>query len=230
MSNAFASALFLMRNTEKVQQGELARTPVVVAQAGSVINKVSQIDSSIGKTTKTAIDAFEKSSKLSFGSKAVKVAGDMVNPLLIAAAGVRVATAQDKEAALYEEGAAMAGMFGAEALMKKSGVKQFVKENTEEGLEKGVKFLSNYIKPLNDAGMDSKNKFVKIGSFILSGLMFVGASIVGYDTGKKIGKGIIHDKRMKNGENEQLYEKQKFKEEIVPPESMQSSKRLSIES
>lgn len=198
MSNAFASAIFLARNTEKVQHGDLGRAPVVAAQAGSFLNKVSELDNSIGKSTKTAIDAFEKSTNVSFGTNALNTAGKLVNPLLVAAAGLRVATSDDKEASLYKEAGAMTVMFAAEKAMKSNLVKEVVRQNSDDLVEVAIKGLSKVIKPLENISQASKNKVLKASCFILSGIAFVGASILGYDIGAQAGESAIKKKREKN--------------------------------
>lgn len=195
MSNAFASAIFLARNTGKVQHGDIARTPAVVAQAGSLVHKVSQLDTTIGKGTKSALVAIDKTPKLSFGSKAVNAAGELVNPLLIAASAYRVATADDKESALYNETGGMSGMFAAEGMMKKESVNKYVKKKGAEITEVGVEKLAKIIKPLEHLSEHSKNKIIKAGSFIIAGAAMVGASIMGYSAGADLGASALKQKR-----------------------------------
>lgn len=213
MSNAFATAIFLARNSGKVQSGDVARTPVVVAQTGSLIKKVTDLDNTIRKGVivdkaadvgdviangSKAVDAFEKGSKVtSFGSKAINAAGDLVNPLLVAAAAYRVGTAdeKDRESVLYKETGGMGTMFAAEHIMKKESVNNFVKKNGDEVIEMGIDKLAKVIKPLEKLAPKSKSKVIKIGSFILAGAAMVGASIMGYSEGADIGTKLYAQKR-----------------------------------
>ncbi len=234
MSNAFASGVFLLRNTEKVQNGEIGRAPAVVAQTGSLANKtktlieeINKFDAKVANTADTAVDVYKSSAKAaSFGSKALNLAGELVDPLLVVAAGVRVLSADDKEAALYNEAGGMTGMFAVERLMKKSGVKDFIKANSDEAVELGIKKLSKYIKPLQNVSEKSKNKFVKAATFIITGTVFVLGSILGYDTGKKIGQNALESKREKEATSKIA---QNSNQIIEADESPQNS-TLSIES
>lgn len=211
MSNAFASALFLARNVGKVNNGDKGRTPAVVAQTGSLINKVSELDHSVGKGTQSVLTAMENSPKLSFGSRAINAAGELVNPLLVVASAYRVATSDDKESALYKEVPAMGGMFAAEALMKKKSVDDYVKHKSSELTEKGMSKLYKIIKPLDKLSEHSKNKIIKIGSFIITGAAMVGASVLGYSVGADEGKKALTQKR------------KLFNESPPPPQEEKSS-------
>ncbi|MDD3237009.1 MAG: hypothetical protein PHV37_02800 [Candidatus Gastranaerophilales bacterium] len=198
MSNAFASAIFIARNTDKVKHGDIGRAPVILAQTGSLVDKVSKLDNSVGKTTKTALDAFEKST--SFGSKALNVAGKLVNPLLIGAAGIRVATSENKEATLYHEAGGMSAMFAAEKLMKSKTAKEIVRQKGDNLTEFALEKLGKNIKTIGNMSAKSKNKVMMATGFILSGLAFVGASMLGYDLGSKVGDS-AYQKKHKNTEN-----------------------------
>lgn len=201
MSNAFASAIFLYRNSDKVRNGDATRKPVVLAQAGSLVDKVAKTDSKIGQSTKATLDAFEKSSTLSVGSKAVDAAGKLVNPLIIASSCAKVINSDDKEATLYQEAGGIGTMFAFEHAMKKDGVKSLVKEKSEGIIKTSLKGLAKKIKPIAEMSEESSNKIVKLGGFILSGIAFVAASMTGYSVGAEAGADTINKKRAKEQTN-----------------------------
>lgn len=195
MSNAFASALFLARNVDKVNKGDKGRTAAVAAQVGSLVNKVSELDHSVGKGTQSILTTMKNTPKLSFGASAIEVAGSLVDPLLVVAGAYRVATSDDKEASLYKEVPALSGMFAAEAMMKKKSVNDYVKRKSSELTEHGMNKLSKIIKPLENLSEHSKNKIIKLGSFIITGAAMVAASIMGYSLGADVGKEALTKKR-----------------------------------
>ena len=225
MSNAFASAVFLVRNTDKVNHGDISRAPVVVAQTGGLINKVSQIDSSIGQTTNTAVEALDKSAKIPFGASALNTAGKLVNPLIIASSGVKVLTSDDKEKTIFEEAGALGGMFAAEGFMKNKEVQKVVHTAADDVIRLGMEKIGKFIKPVGEAAKNSNNKFVKIATAIISGAAFVGASIFGYNTGKEIGQKALNTKHKLFDNNNPV-----TKATTASVEQTKNDQQLSIES
>ncbi len=185
MSNAFASTVFLFRNTEKVKHGDIGRAPVVGAQTVSTVNKIRQIDGAVGKSTQSAVSA------LGLSEKALNFAGNLVNPLIVASSALKISQAEDKEAASFHEAGGLGVMFASEHLMKKAGVKDILKKYGDDIGEASVKRISKVLKLTNE----SSNKSIKIISGLLTGIAFVGASITGYSLGAKAGDEVIEAKR-----------------------------------
>lgn len=216
MSNAISSIIFLGRNTDKALHGDVSRAPVAFAQAGSVVDKVARLDNTVGKSTSTAINSLCGGAN-SIGAKAIHGASKLVNPLLVASAGIRVAAADDKEAAVYKEGFAIGSMFAAEKAMKSKQINTFVQKHSDDAAKKifskaaatkiGKKVLTKYgdeaIEDIIKNASRSNNKFVKFAALAISGITFVAASIAGYDLGAKVGTSVVEKKRSKNNNSQE---------------------------
>jgi len=216
ISGIVQTGIFCARNAGKVASGrDTARVGATGAQLLSLTDKVSHNASVFGEGILKATDAadsficgtlrnagkegaaeaLETAAKASNGSVIGTIASKAVNPLLIAAAGVRVLKDDDQYAALIEETSAMGMMFGAEKLMKTAKSTFFdiaengAKELSEsKGLKDGIKNVAT--RALNTAaGWFSKlgkggQTLTKVGI----GLLFVAGSITAYNVGKSIGK------------------------------------------
>jgi hypothetical protein len=176
LTNIVKSTVFGVRNADKVVNGsnsgrDEGRFAATAGQFANALKEARKFDNIAKKGATAAIDAVNIASKnskaLDYALKGVKFASNHVNPLLCAAAGYRVLTADDKKSALQRETFGMSSMFAFERVAKK--------------------FLaSNYIKNLTKhmpGGKDGKNAFL-----IITGLGFVACSIMGYSFGRKIGE------------------------------------------
>lgn len=225
-----AKVLFWDRNMRKVGEGQGDRAPAVVAQTASLVHQISALDNSLGKTTKVAVDAIGKTSAGAALTKGLQFSGNLVNPLLAFAAVDRVLKSDDKEATGYKEAGAMTGMFGAEALMKRKDVSRLVTDTSDDVMEAGIKKISKLVKPLEKSLSKSQNKIVKIGTFILSGIAMVGASIFGYAVGAEVGKEAIDKKRALFKEDNPSSDDIPIDSEIVKEEIAPDKQKLLIES
>jgi len=118
MGNVLASAIFCIRNEDKVKNGDIGRLPVAIGQGRNVVNSIMSFDNAIGKTAKTAVDALEIASKdealLKYAGKAVNFVGDHINPLICVSSGIKVLTSDDKASAFVTQASALSGMFAVE--------------------------------------------------------------------------------------------------------------------
>ena len=210
MAGPIASVIFIGRGLDKVQHGDISRAPVVAAQVGSLVNnakvdgvfkQISALDDIIPKASDAAVQVVttgtaETTTKniINFGSKALDVAGKLVNPLIIASTGVHVLVSDDKEKTLYTEGLGLAGMFTAEKIMKDKAIKEGIKDTAETVMSKLVDWLANNTKLIKDISK-TKSSALKIGALIATGIAFAAASIGGYMFGSKLGSSIIDEKR-----------------------------------
>lgn len=165
------------RNADKVissGQGapidDRGRVAATTGQLTSAAKAAAKLDNSLGKGTQAAIKvmcgAAQENKVLQCATKTADWASKNVNPLLVAAAGYRVMTSDDKESALKKEVFGMSAMFGLEALMKE--------------------FLNS--KYLDDVHCNMKNKHAKAALAVLEGLGFVAGSIIGSTAGYKLGE------------------------------------------
>ena len=203
ISGIIQTGIFCARNTGKVVSGkDTGRIGATGAQLVSFTDKLSHNASIFGEgvlnatnaaddficgTLKSmgkegAAEALETAAKASNGSVVGTIAAKAVNPLLIAAAGVRVLKDDDQYSALIEETGAMGLMFGAEKLMKTA------KDVFFDIAENGAKNL--VIKGLNAAGtwFSGLSKGGQTAAKVGIGLLFVAGSITAYNVGKAIGK------------------------------------------
>lgn len=178
MSNVVASTIFCIRNTNKVEHGQIGRVPVAMGQAKNVFNTVKELDNSIGKTAQTASSIFNKASKgeklLEYGGKFVNFASKAVNPLICVSAGIDVITAEDKDTALIKNSLALGSMFAVEKTMKKH-----MHKVTEI---KGVDKIAEKVMSIAKTQKGQKNLATVIG-----GVAFVIGSCTAYSIGEKLG-------------------------------------------
>ena len=110
------SALFGVRNVDKVQNGDTGRCAAATFQlfnAGkNALESATKLHNSLGKGAESAVTALktvsESSKALETAAKVVKFGSENVNTLLCGAAAYRVLTADDKEKAMA--GASIAGV------------------------------------------------------------------------------------------------------------------------
>lgn len=141
------------------------------------------------QTAKAATSIFAEVNKYDMAARtAVNIANNMskaVNPLLCVAALARVASEKDKPSALIEESCAMGAMFAVEGVMKS----QF-KEGSFLAETQAVK---NCVNKLDDFCRSTRVlKNVKGGTLgsLLTGLAFIGGSILSFSAGENVGKNI----------------------------------------
>ncbi len=171
------STIFGLRNADKViNTDDKGRILADVGQLTNAAKSAAQLDNAVGKGAQAAIEAMgslsQKHKALEIAGKGVTWASEHVNPLLICAAGYRVATADDKETALKREVFGMSAMFGAEHLIR-------------SGFASGK--FQNFKGTI-------KNKYALAICGIIEGLLFVGCSIAGSTLGYKLGKYFYPDK------------------------------------
>ncbi len=176
------STVFGVRNADKVlNTNDKGRIFADVGQFTNAAKAAAQLDNTLGKGAQAAINTLgnltQESKALNQLAKGAQWASKNVNPLLVGAAGYRVVTAKDKEAALKREIWGMSSMFAVENLIKT--------------------FFSS------TSYQDLKNKAItnpKIKSLVLAleGILFVAGSITASTTGYKIGKALHPDKEPNN--------------------------------
>ncbi len=201
------SALFGVRNVDKVQNGDTGRSAAATFQlfnAGkNALESATKLHNTLGKGAQSAITAMETVSKsgkaLETAAKVVKFGSDNVNVLLCGAAAYRVLTAENKEKAVKKELWGMSTMFGVEHLMR-------------EGFKsKAMMNLKNKV----------NNKYAKAGISILEGVLFVMGSIAASTAGFKIGES-LYDEEAKWNKNPELLEiKKKVESEKVQTGSLE---------
>ena len=177
-TNVASAAIFCVRRTKKVGRGDLENLPQALGQGRNVINSVMSIDTSLGKTAKSAVGVLEKASRqeklLEYAGKGIKFASDYMNPLICVSAGIKVLKSDDKQSSLIKETAALSAMFAGEALMKKH-MDKIVKI-------KGIdKIAANVIE------FSSKSKVRGLIPTIIKGVAFAVGSCTAYMIGQKAG-------------------------------------------
>lgn len=179
MSNVISSAIFCVRNVDKVEkQGKVGRSAVAVGQGKKVFDYVATLDNEVGKTAKTAVDALktysQKEKLLSYAGKAVDFASKNVNPLICVSSGIDVLMADDKDTAIIKNTAALGSMFAAENLMKKHLDDIPKMKSMEKTAQRVMKFAT-------------KHKMEGKLPAIIHGVAFVVGSCVAYSAGEKFG-------------------------------------------
>ena len=165
MANAVASTIFTLRNADKaIKTQNPLRAGVAVANGAKVAGSVSHA---------TAVQT------------ASRVAGKVVNPLLVASCAYNVYKSDDKVKEAAKSGLGLAGMFFCENQMKKGQAGKWV--------SKGANWLMQKC--------TSNVKAQNIGTTILCGLAFVIASIGGYELASKAGESAVDLIRKSNPEN-----------------------------
>lgn len=183
------STLFGIRNADKiVNTNDKGRIFADVGQFTKAARTAAQLDNVLGKGTSAALDAMNCAANgykvLQKAGKAATWASNHVNPLLIGAAGYRVAIADDKPQALKRETLGMTSMFMTEAAMTHF-------------------FKSNYMTTVKSL---MKNKYAIAALSILEGVTFVLGSIAGSTIGYKIGD-MLFPQRKKKAETKAIIDK-----------------------
>lgn len=167
------SLVFGIRNLDKVTDAtrhDEGRILATTGQFAKALKSVGQLNNSLGAASEAAIKNVTRLSEnnkvLEKTLKGVNWASNNVNPLLIGAAGYRVAVAKNKLEAINNEVFGMSTMFAFEALMKRG-------------------FNSKKWLALTDT---IKNPKLKIVAKIVQGLLFVAGSITGSTIGYQLGK------------------------------------------
>lgn len=208
--SGIATAIYSVRNIGKVNNGDVGRLPAAVAQttnvAGQGVNIIANKVNELGHLADASKNVSGVATRVS------GLASKVTNPLLVCAAGVRVAKDDDKESALVEESLAMGGMFAAEKMYKivRNTVRsaqgetiidktpRFFKETSTLGKMEGVsKKINTYTLKegkladvLCSLGKKIKglSKPQKIAVFVAAELGLVATSILSYSGFKKIGQ------------------------------------------
>lgn len=180
--NIVSSAVFGVRNYNKGNDGHVVRYAVAAGQAKKVIDYVSQLDNVVGKTTKTATQAFGIASKESIFlegcGNVAKFSSSHINPLIVASALLDVATSENKTETAVVSASSLGTMFACESFMKKH-LKDIPKLKCFEGITNAV---------------TKATKGTKYGKFIapvLEGLTFVVGSCTAYSVGQKFGNMLV---------------------------------------
>lgn len=208
------STLFGLRNADKVMTtNDKGRLLADVGQFTKAAQTAAQLDNVLGKGASAALDAMNCAAN---GHKALAKAGQVatwasnhVNPLLIGAAGYRVAVADDKPQALKREALGMTSMFIGEALMSTA-------------------FNSKYMTSVKSM---MTNKYAKAALLILQGVAFVAGSIASSTLGYKLGDKLFPQRKQKE-ENKKILDKalkdfkstQKAMKEQTPNQTLDSKK------
>ena len=180
------STLFGIRNADKVMTtNDKGRFFADVGQFTKAAKTAAQLDNILGRGATAALDAMKCASDghkvLVHAGKAASWAANHVNPLLIGAAGYRVAVAEDKSQALKRESLGMTSMFIGVALMSNA-------------------FNSDYMTKVKSL---MKNQKAKTALLILQGVAFVAGSIASSTLGYKIGDKLFPQRKQK-AENKKI--------------------------
>lgn len=180
--NIVSSAIFGVRNYEKGNDGHVVRYAVAAGQAKKVVDYVSQLDNTVGRTTKTATQAFGIASKdsifLEGAGKVAKFSSSHINPLIVASAVLDVATSENKEETAVISATSLGTMFTVENLMKKH-LKDVPKMKCFEKVTQAVNKLAK------------GTKYGKYVAPVLEGVAFVVGSCTAYSVGQKFGEVLV---------------------------------------
>lgn len=119
-----ATVGFVLRNGDKVSNGEVGRIPVLVGQTVNAVKAGAELKNGVGRTAQTVINTMDdvaRADKLFNGlGKVVKFASNNVNTLICGSSVLKVALAkkEDREKTIITEGGTLGGMFLAEGWMK----------------------------------------------------------------------------------------------------------------
>ncbi len=186
-----ATVGFVLRNGQKVNNGDMGRIPVLVGQTVNAVKAGTQLNNSIGKGAQVVVDTcseIAKTDKLFNGlGKVVKFASNNVNPLIAASSGLKVVLAkkEDRKKTLISEAGCVGGMLLGEGWMKK-----------------------NLVGILDKLPISGKWKP------IVKGLIFIAGSITASTIGQKVCKKLadVIDVPWGKAQREVYYQKQAAKE------------------
>ncbi len=128
--------------------------------------------------------------------KVVKTTANYINPVIIGAGALKVAGSDDKLDATAREATALTTMFGSEYAMKEFiGMPVTINGKTEhiDGWYKKL-FSEKQLKAIKD--FCETKKCLKCAPGIAKGLLFVGASIGGYQLGEKIANSVLGEEKV----------------------------------
>ena len=146
-----ATAIFDIRNMDKVGHGDTGRVGAVAAQTTNLVNAASRSSiEPVQKAASTALNYIDDAGNVvgvtNAASKVTGLASKAVNPLLCVASGVRVLKDDDQYAALIEEGCAMGAMFAGEKLLKTLVANPIAKKEVKTTSKWATKIVPDRIK------------------------------------------------------------------------------------
>lgn len=179
MSNVVSTALFCTKNFKKAEDNcDASRLIIAGSQLNSAVRNVSVFDHAIGKTAKTAVDAFESVAKhdkvVSALGKGVNFLSQHVNPIICVTSGIKVLNSDDKKSEAIKQTSALSSMFIVEHAMKKNFDNIREIKGMEKVADKFMKFAKNM-------------KCEKTLPAIIHGIAFVAGSTLAYAAGEKFG-------------------------------------------
>ena len=183
-----ATAIFDVRNMNKVGNGDGGRIGAAAAQTTNLVSAASHSSIEPLKNGANAVlncvdDAGNLIGITNAASKVTNIASKAVNPLLCVASGVRVLNDDDQYAALIEEGCAMGSMFAGEKLFKTLVANPV----SQKEITTTTKWASKIASSLQDATKNLSGGRKKLLA-IAADVALVGVSILSFDIGKKVGK------------------------------------------
>lgn len=194
MSNPFISFTYGVRNVDKTSNGDIGRLAVFPGQFINGVNSAKEyggvFETCANAITKTVDNLGSSNNAIWKGTKKVlNFSAEHTNSLLCAAAGIRVLTAEDKEHQAAKEVCGMSTMFLGEEIMKT--------------VRKKIGLL-DYAKKVDTS--TTWGKCLKFGAIALDAALQVGASIVSYDVGAKIGTNLVPKKTTESEASENTYQ------------------------
>ena len=180
--NMVSSTIFGVRNVEKGNDGHIVRYAVAAGQAKKLVDYVTTLDNTVGKTAKAATDALGVASEgsifLKSCGKVAEFSSTHINPLIVASAIYDIANSDKKFDTTVVSASALGAMFTGEHFLKKYLPKVGK-----------MKVFENIASVIGDVA-----KSTKYGKFIapvLEGLAFTAGSMISYGIGEQVGKSII---------------------------------------
>lgn len=199
------------------------RLPTPILQIAGIVEEVSKLDNKIGETARNIVGAADSILPGQIASTVISKASSLVNPAIVVASGVRVATSDNKCKTGCTEVGSLLAMFGIESLMKTHTVNSFIENNAKTFMDKTVNWLADGgVESLKNIG--TKNKAVKTGVGAISALIFCAASVLFSSLGAKVGEEIYKAKFSKDNPTTNQ------SSNTNPPNSEENKKGLSIES
>lgn len=126
MASNVANLGFMLRNGDKVCNGEVGKIPVLIGQAAKGVETMAKYNNGIGRVVQTGLsycdDAAKSDKALKGLGKVVGFARNNINPLIVGSSLFKVAMAKEdeKEKTFITESGTLGGMFLAEGWMKKN--------------------------------------------------------------------------------------------------------------
>ena len=163
----------------------------------SNVSAKTAIENAVG-TTKVATTATNTAKTLTGIAKVVDVVADNINPVICLAGGIRVLGEENKTEAAAEEILRLGCMFGAESITKQAlGMPYYKKVMGQKvAFERKNPFLKQQCDAMEEF-CATKKLFNKVSlkgvPGVVKGLLFVGASIGGYQVGDKLAKELIYN-------------------------------------